>query len=172
MGKRNIGRLTHFQRQANANNFRIHVIKAGGFQIETEALGVLQPIQPALEVCLFEDDLILTNRGLHRSARPLGLATTFFSAYGRRLAAFNVIHAFVFAFQQLAQPLAEFHLFIQGDQRFAIRMSNIQIIQAHRQLAVDFNGGQLIGEKRLIAMLFKLLGQSFGAPESERFHSL
>lgn len=162
MGQGNIGRLTHFQRQANANDFCIHVIKAGCLQIETEALGVLQPIQPATEVCLFENDVIFTSTPIGRCLRAFEIVIV--SAGGCWLAAFNVIHAFILAFQQLAQPLAELHLFIQSDQRLAIRVGDIQIIQAHRQIAVNFNGRQLIGEKRLLAMLFKLFGQGFWRP--------
>ena len=51
-------------------------------------------------------------------------------------------------------------------------MSDIQVIQAHRQIAVDLDGRQLIGEKRLFTMLFKLLGQGFRPAEGKRFYPL
>ncbi len=47
-------------------------------------------------------------------------------------------------------------------------MSDLQVVQPYGQVAIDLDGGQLIGEKRLFAVLFQFFGERLGSSKAQR----
>ena len=131
MGHRNIGSFPGFQRHADTHNFCIHVVEAGGFQVEAETFGLVEPFEPRLQLGLLGNHMVVA-LGRRRFRRAVG-------CFRDGLTACHIVHAFVVTFQQLGEPLFELHLFVELDQRFAVRVGNVQIIQPHRQVAVGFD---------------------------------
>ena len=159
VGQRDIGRLARLKRQPHADDARLHIVQAGGLQVEAEGLGCLQAFEPGIQRITLEDHLVLAGRAAGAWCLLDGLRG--------RTAPGHVIPPCVTALQQLGEPGLELELAVELAERLAVGVSDVQIVEAHRQLAVGFDGGQLVGEERQVAVLLELLRQGLGTAEAE-----
>ncbi len=143
MAQRHIGRLARLDGERHADQLGALSIDAGGFGIEGEALGVLQALEPGIELGRIEDRCVL-GFGLDRAAFGLHLAVL---AGGLGLA------------QQVLQPVLEFQLAVQRDQRLAVRLAGHQVGDLDVQRHVELDGRQLIGHEGGVAVFGKLGAQ-------------
>ncbi len=140
MAQRHVSRLARLDGKGHTDQLGALRIEAGGFGIEGKALGRLQTRQPALEIGLLQQSLVL-GLGLDRAAFRLHLA---------------VLPSRLGLAQQLVQPLLEFQLAIKGDQRLTVRFPGHQVTDLDVQRHVDLDRRQLVGHEGGIAMLLQL----------------
>ncbi len=146
MAQRHVSRLARLHGERHADQLGALRIEAGGFGIEGKTFGRLQTRQPALEIGLLQQGLVL-GLGLDRTAFWLHLAVL-----PRRLG----------LAQQLVQPLLELQLAVEGDQRLAVRFTGHQVTDLDVQRHVDLDRSQLVGHEGGIAMLLQLGAQRLG----------
>ncbi len=152
VGDRDIGGFVGFDRQRYTDQFGALGVNAGGFGVKGEQLGVLELVEPAIEIGLFGDDLVAF----------LGFRVVVVSAIGTRV-------SLGFA-QQVVQPGLELHLAVQRDQRIAVNFARHQGIDLYLQLNVQFDRCQLIGEVGHLLVFLQLLGQLLGAANRQLGH--
>ena len=143
MTQRHIGRLARLDGERHADQLGALSIDAGGFGIEGEALGVLQALEPGIELGRIEDRGVL-GFGLDRAAFGLHLA---------------VLAGRLGLAQQVVQPVLEFQLAVQRNQRLAVRLAGHQVGDLNVQRHVELDGRQLIGHEGGVAVFGKLGAQ-------------
>ena len=134
--------------EADAHQVRFHVIEAGGFGVESEQLGFLKFVEPGVQFFLGKHGLV---------AVPVDalFALDVRSALYRR----------VIAFQQFIEPAFEFQIAVVTGQLFRVGRQQFEVVQGFLEFAVHLDGGQLVGEKRLLAVFFQFLAHGLGAAE-------
>ena len=60
---RNVGGPARLDRQADADQARAHRVERIGFSIEADQLGLLQPLDPGLQLPAGQHGLVFTRRG-------------------------------------------------------------------------------------------------------------
>lgn len=146
VGQRHVGGLALLHGEGHPHHLRLLGVDAGGLGIEGDQLGLLQLLQPGVESGLVEHHVVV----------DLGLDRRF------RLA---VLAGLLGLAQEVVQPVLELQLAVQGDQRFALRLAGIQLVDLHVQFDVGLDGRQLIGQERLLAIFLELRRQALGAAD-------
>gem|GEM_PF-7128087 len=151
VAQRHVGGLAWLDGKGDADQFGALGVEAGGLGVEGEALGRLQPLEPALEIGLLENRLVF-GLGLHRAA--VGLHRAIFAG-GLGLA------------QQFVEPLLELELAVERNQRLAMRRLGHQVGDLHLQRHVELDGRQLIGKEGRVTVLLELGRQRLGAADRQ-----
>ncbi|KAF1030450.1 MAG: hypothetical protein GAK37_01366 [Pseudomonas sp.] len=154
MGQRDVGRFVGLNRERNPHQLRLLGVDAGGFGVEGEQFGVVELFQPHVESRLVEDGFV------HRLGR-LGHNHCFGSGNGGRRFSLE-FHALGIALD-LVIPALELQQGVQLKQLLAVRLAQVQVVQAHVQRHVHLDGGQLVGQERHFLVLFELGRQGLGS---------
>ncbi|MCY1512737.1 hypothetical protein D9M68_472090 [compost metagenome] len=149
--QRNVGGLALLHGEGHADQLRLLGVDAVGLGVEGDQLGGAQLLQPDVEVRLLQHGLVVRaglDRRLVHIARALLLGLA----------------------QQVVQPVLEFQLLVEGDQRLALRFAGVQRVDLHIQHDVGLDGRQAVGEERLLAVFLELGRQGLGAADRQLRH--
>jgi hypothetical protein len=72
--------------------------------------------------------------------------------------------------QQLVEPVLEFQLAVQLDQRRLIRLARVQVVDGDVQRHIGLDGGQLVGQVGHIAVFLELGRQALGTANRQLGH--
>ena len=147
---------------AEAHQFRVHVVEAGGFGVEGKLASAFQFVDPLVQLRLGVDDVIgVAAEGGSRGRLVIRVHFHVFArVFGHR----------VLAAQQLLEPALEFQGAVILGKFFRVRGLQFQVVQVFAEFAVQLDGGELVGEEGLFLVFFQFLAQGLGAPEAELGH--
>ena len=167
--QRDIGRFAGLDREGQADQLRLLRIDAGGLAVEGDQLGLLQLLQPGVELRLLQYQLVITVAGWRWLG---GFLNGFPCRLGKQIASrrCSLGRQRLVLPQQVVQPVLELQLAVQLDQRSLIRLARMQRVDLDIQRYVGLDGRQLIGQVSHLAMLFELGRQALGAANRQLGH--